>query len=651
LSDILHTAPASARAPIAVAPSKRSLWAIAIAVLALTVFAYWPAFQAGYIWDDDSYVTENPAIQSASGLGEIWGLTREPVHGALVSNTPQYYPLVFTTFWIEHQVWGLDPAGYHVVNVLLHAANALLVFLLLRRLAVPSAWFVAALFAVHPLHVESVAWITERKNVLSGLFYLSAFLAYLRFDETRRARFWFAALALFLCALLSKSVTATLPVALLIALFWRHQRLVLRDIALVVPFLVLGAISGWFTAYLEQVKVGAQGTEFGQTLLERSVLIVPRAYGFYALKSLVPYPITFVYERWEPHFGDVTALASFAALAIAGILLIVLRKRIGWGPFLLALASAVTLAPALGFVPVFPHRYSWVADHFAYLGSLGFLALWTVAGLWLARRWVPSAVRERVLTAIAMVVLTVFAARSHVEARSYANSERLWRDTLAENPEAWIASINLGIEIMKQPRVTKTNANQAFALFQSAERHPLGKVQALTNEAQWLLLAGRVNDAAETYRRALAESPQHPAALEGLANALGQQAEAFLAEGKDSDALSSVRRALLDIGPDVRFLRLEAWIAATSRDERLRNGEHAKQLATKLVLRSPDDWAMIDTLAAALAECGDFDGAVMQGTRALDCARRAHADSQLAGLEARLALYRTKAPYRSTNGH
>lgn len=649
LSPTTKSADARAEPAIENATSWRNSWAIAIAVLALTVFAYWPAFRAGYIWDDDSYVTENPAVQAADGLSDIWGLTREPVHGALVSNTPQYYPLVFTSFWLEHRAWGLDPTGYHVVNVILHVLNALLVFALMRKLGVPGAWFVAALFAVHPLNVESVAWITERKNVLSGFFYLSAFLVYLRFDDTKRARFWFASLALFVAALLSKSVTATLPVALLIALFWRHKKLVARDFGLVAPFVIVGAISGWFTAYLEQVKVGAQGSEFGQTLLERVVLIVPRAYAFYAEKSLVPYPITFVYERWEPHFGDALTLAWFVGLVIVGVILFTLRARFGIGPFLLALASGVTLAPALGFVPVFPHRYSWVADHFAYLGCLGFLALWTIAVSSIVARVFPAAARARVLTGIAMIVLTVFAARSHVEARSYANSERLWSDTLAENPDAWIGQINLGIEIMKNPRVTKTRANEAFALFQQAERYPLGKVQALTNEGQWLALAGRSVDAADTYRRAIALEPDRPAAREGLASVLANQAEEFLASGRDSDALAVVRRALLDIGPDVRFVQLEAWIAATSRDDRLRNGVHAKQLAQKLVARSPNDAGLVDTFAAALAECGEFDAAVAQGERALELARRARADAQIAGIQARVELYRKKSAYRNPN--
>jgi protein O-mannosyl-transferase len=133
----------------------------ALLLVVAVLIAYLPALQGGYIWDDNRYVTENPILPQPDGLAAIW---TDP--GATI----QYYPMVFTTFWLEYRLWGLNPLGYHATNILLHALSALLLWAILRRLAVPGAWLAAALFALHPVHVESVAWVTERKNVLSGLF-------------------------------------------------------------------------------------------------------------------------------------------------------------------------------------------------------------------------------------------------------------------------------------------------------------------------------------------------------------------------------------------------------------------------------------------------------------------------------------------------
>src|SRR5262245_4535915 len=189
--------------------------ALGLALFVGTWLAYLPALRAGYIWDDDKYLTENPVLASVAGLLRIW----------VPGNTPQYYPAVFTSFWLEHALWGLRPAGYHAVNVLLHASAAVLVWRLASRLALPGAWFLAALFALHPVHVESVAWVTERKNVRSGVLYLLAALAYLRFEDEREVpaeparrpwRWYGLSFALFVLALLSKTVTCSLPAALIL---------------------------------------------------------------------------------------------------------------------------------------------------------------------------------------------------------------------------------------------------------------------------------------------------------------------------------------------------------------------------------------------------------------------------------------------------
>ena len=205
-------------------------------LLVMTVLAYVPALQADFIWDDDAYVLENPTLRSTDGLIRIW---LDP-HAS-----PQYYPLVFTSFWLEYRLWESAPTGYHVVNVVLHALCALLLWRVSRDLDLPGAWWIAAVFALHPVHVESVAWVTERKNVLSAVFYFGSALCLVRFfglvgkvESVRSRSAWYAAgLLLFACALLSKTVTATLPAAALLVLWWKRGAVGRREVRALAPFL------------------------------------------------------------------------------------------------------------------------------------------------------------------------------------------------------------------------------------------------------------------------------------------------------------------------------------------------------------------------------------------------------------------------------
>jgi len=452
-------------------------------LVAMLLLAYQPALRAGFIWDDDAYVTDNPTLRSAAGLRQIW---LEP--GA----TPQYYPLVFTTFWIEHRLWGLNPAGYHLLNILLHAANAVLLRALLRRLQVPGATGAVLLFALHPVHVESVAWITERKNVLSGTFYLASLLVYLRFARlgdrlpaTPRVWLWYTlALVLFAAALFSKTVTCTLPGAIVLLIWWKRGRLKWRDILPTVPMFVLGVILAVVTIRLEAEHVGAARVNWNLSAVDR-VLIAGRAVWFYLGKLLWPHPLSFVYPRWRIDAGCWWQyLFPLAALAVP-LALFAARRRIGRGPLVAILYFGGTLLPALGFVNVYPMRYSFVADHFQYLASIGPLALvaasftlaWRVgvrpeiASAPLANssggptrtalqsdRFQDAAVGGPALRAqaawhvlqrtVRLIVPTVaFAAlgvRTHVQARVYHDPPTLWRSTLATSPQAWMAHNNLG---------------------------------------------------------------------------------------------------------------------------------------------------------------------------------------------------------------
>lgn len=610
---------------------------LALLVAVLVLAAYVPALRAGWIWDDDSYVTQNALVRGADGLAGIWGFGRDPATGALVSNTPQYYPFVFTSFWIEHALFGLEPFVFHLTNVVLHLLNAWLLWKLLARLGMPGAGFAAALFALHPMHVESVAWVTERKNVMSGAFYLMAFLAYLRFDAERRPRWWILAFLAFVAALLSKSVTATLPIVLAVAVFWRRKRLGGRDVALLLPFLLLGAFSGWFTAWLEIVKVGARGAEFDHTALERGLFVAPRAWWHYAETTWFPHPLMFVYERWDPGSADPRRWIAPIGIVLLVAGLFASKRRFGWAPILLVFVSAVTLAPALGFVPVYPHRYSWVADHFAYLGSAPLIALFVLAACSLGRL-VPDARRNALARGTSVVVLAAFALLVNRESRNYHDARTLWEETLADNPKASLAQVSLGIELMQDPRRTPADVAGAKTLFEEAAEDPNLRDQAYSNLGQWSLVQGDPATAILQFRRALEADPTHARARAGLAEAHLRAAQA---RGASAAGLQAVEAARQDFPGDPRFAQIEAWILGVSADTAVRDPARARGIAEQLVTQSPRDPGRLDTLAAACAANGDFAAAIRHAEEA---ARLAPAAARGA-LEARLALYRRGEPY------
>ena len=342
----------------------RSLRDIGAAALLFgsVLLAYLPALHGGLIIDDSGHIT-SARMQSLHGLWRIW---------FELGATTQYYPVLHSAFWIEHRLWGDAVLGYHLTNALLHAAAALLVVALVRRLSLPGAWLAGFLFALHPVCVETVAWISEQKNTLSAVFYLGAALLYLDFDRTRRKSRYGLALGLFALALMSKSVTATLPVALLVILWWRRGRLEWkRDWLPLIPWLALGASGGLFTAWVERRYIGAEGADFALTAVERC-LVAGRALWFYAWKMVLPANLTFIYPRWRV---DAAAwwqyLFPLAALAAAAGLWLAARRR--RGPLAAFLFFAVTLLPALGFLNVYPFLYSFVADHYQYLASLGII--------------------------------------------------------------------------------------------------------------------------------------------------------------------------------------------------------------------------------------------------------------------------------------
>src|SRR5271170_3332479 len=246
-------------------------------IFCATFAAYFPALRGGLLWDDSSHLTK-PGLQSFHGLWRIW---------LELGATQQYYPLLHSAFWLEHRLWGNAVTGYHLTNLALHALSACLVVMIMKRLTLPGAWFAGFVFALHPVHVESVAWISEQKSTLSGVFYLAALLAYLHFyldsDQDRRKSKYLLATGLFVLALLSKTVTATLPAVLVVIFWWQRGRRIRwrRDVLPLLPWFALGAFAGIFTAWIERTVIGARGTAFMLTPAQR-LLIAGHSLFFYA---------------------------------------------------------------------------------------------------------------------------------------------------------------------------------------------------------------------------------------------------------------------------------------------------------------------------------------------------------------------------------
>ena len=490
----------AAPAPGGPPPSRHD--ALAAAALALLLAAaYLPAFQAGFVWDDRIF-TEARAVRDWSGLWRIWFQPREIV------NEAHYWPLVYSTFWLEHKLWGFAPFGYHAVNVLLHAVNTLLLWRLARRLRLPGAWLLAALFAVHPLHVESVAWVIERKDLLSALFYLAAFLAWLRHTEAPDGgrKHYLLALGLFVAGLLCKSIVVTLPLALAICHWWQHGRLRAGDLARLAPFAAVGAaIVLADTAYASSREPLA----LGWTLAER-VLIASQALWFYAGKLLWPSGLIVIYPHWPVDASELLAWGYPVALLALLAVLWLLRGRLGRGPLAGVLFFAVTLSPVLGFVDYGYMQFSFVADRYQYLAGIGLLVVASgtaaVAAGTLAPPW------RRGAAAAGAVAIAVLAVLTFRQAELYRDGVTFFSHIVAHNPTARQAHRNLGEALVKAERPQE--ALDAFLI--AAELAP-EDARDRSNVGAGLVMLDRHDEAREHLRHALALDPRSTYALQNLA--------------------------------------------------------------------------------------------------------------------------------------
>jgi len=480
-------------------------WLKGLLLLSAVIFVYQPVWHGKPIWDDDAHLTP-PGLRSPQGLARIW---IEP--GA----TQQYYPLVHSIFWVEYNLWGDTTLGYHLINILLHAFSALLLWKILRRLQVPGAYLAAAIFALHPVCVESVAWISEIKNTLSGVFYLGAALVYLRFDRTRNWKFYFVTLGLFLLGLMSKTVVATLPAALLVVFWWQRGKLSWKqDVLPLIPFFVVGIGAGLFTAWMEWKFVGASRSGFDFSIIDR-LLIAGRAIWFYLGKLVWPVDLTFIYPRWHvsqtvwwQYLFPITAL-----LASVGLWLLSRRNRAPLAAWLLFVG---TLFPALGFFDVYPFRYSFVADHFQYLAGIGPITL-AAAGIAILFRCAMNR-RPFLEPIVCGTMLLVLGGLSRQQTGMYVDVETLWRATIAKDPNAFLACNNLGNMLALQGKTP-----EAIALFHRAIEIKPDYEEAHYNLANALDRQGKLDEAIDHYEKALEINPDFVAAHNNLGTALLNQ--------------------------------------------------------------------------------------------------------------------------------
>lgn len=603
-------------------------WLWGFVLIGLVCVAYVPVFNAGFIWDDESHLTRNPCIVGPLGLKEVWTSARAV-----------YYPLVLTTFWTLHKVAGLSPWAYHLLNVFLHAGSAVLLWQILRQLNVRGAWLGAALWALHPVMVQSVAWVTELKNTQSGFLYLLSIFCFLesgaaiqgrgvsssplRRTGDRRSLLFASSLVFFILATLSKPSVVMLPVVLLLCIWWQTGRTHWRDVLALAPFVLISALASVWTILEQKFHAGATGTEWAQTWPDR-LIIAGRAIWFYLAKLIWPHPLIFIYPRWEIDSSQPTAYLPLLA-ALAGLLALwSIRATWSRAAFFAAAYYVVSLFPVLGFFSVYFFRYSFVSDHFQYLASMGPLAL-AGAGIVTgcsrlaaprrlsalpatSRRAISqgsgvagSAVATTPLVGICGVVLLLLVALTWRQTAVYHNLVTLYTATLTRNPGCWMAHYNLGIALNEQG-----DTDGAISHYREAVELWPGYAEAHYNLGRLLAHKGLVDEAIAHYEKALEINPSDADAHNNLGATL-------LANGRTDEAIAHYRKALV-IQPDYADASCNLAGALLSKDDL----DGAIAYYSACLALSPNQPEAQYNLASALFRRNRMDEAIVHYQKVLE---------------------------------
>jgi len=431
--------------------SKR--WEIAkvAAIILAGVLPYLPALRGGFVWDDEPLITSNLLLRTSSGLGEIWAGSR----------TADYFPLTNTVFWIEHHLFGNNATGYHALNILLQAANALLLWRILLRLKIPGAFLAGLIFAIHPVHAESVAWISELKNVLSMFFFLISALFFFEIEDQRflnRTVAYSASLVAFLLALLSKTQVVFLPVALLLCAWWRNSPVepkrqgkgnslrLQRAIVRTVPFFLIAIVFGLITIWFQNRGIGEEEIILGP--FTRRLTNAGMAIWWYAKQVFAPVQLMAVYPQWR---FDTPALVEWLPLfAIIGGLLLLWRRH-SRGLLLAFAYFIIALLPVIGIVRMsYARSGALVADHLQYFADISLIALFS-AGV--ARLWSNGRHEIRIVTAtVILVLLGLMGSYTWARAGVYRDEQTLWQDNFSKNPNTWQGHNRVGQLLFKQEK-------------------------------------------------------------------------------------------------------------------------------------------------------------------------------------------------------
>jgi tetratricopeptide (TPR) repeat protein len=634
------------------------LWLFAIIFVAATILLYQPAWNGGFIWDDDAYITKNPLLTAPDGLWRIWFSLESP---------SQYFPLTYTTFRVERSLWDLNPTGYHWINILLHATNALLLWWLLTRLRIPGAWLAAAIFALHPVQVESVAWITERKNVLMGFFFLLTLLAWTQFiDERERRpwRFYRLALIFYVLALSAKSTACTLPAALFLILWLQKKRIDWPRVLQIAPFVVLGLTMGLIAVWWERYHVGTRGAMFAMGPLER-LIVATHAAWFYLGKLFWPTKLTFMYPQWTITPSNPLAYIWLVAGIALCVAIYFARRYVGRSVEVAAAFFVATLSPVLGFIMLYTFRYTFVADHYQYLACIGPIAL--VSGF-VIKLSNSLELGERTLGILICVALGIL---TWQQSASYRDIETLWLTTIERNPDCWMAEHNLGGKLLEKRdldgaithferavRLRYDNPESHYGMADALRRK--GDVDRAMTEARIsldlrpsdsethvvlgmaLMTKGQVDEAATHFSKAIEIRPNYSTAHYNLAIAL-------LDKHETGKAIEHYEKAI-ELQPDfLEALTNLAWILATSSDAAIRGGPRAVELAERANQLTGDaDPNVLRTLAAAYASNKSFDKALETSRRALQFAQEQRNLEAAEAIRREMSFYeRGQPPYRA----
>jgi tetratricopeptide (TPR) repeat protein len=689
---------------------------VIVAILGATLWAYWPVATRGvFIFDDDTHLTGNPVLQPG-GLAKVWQpitFVRDQRPGGWgwsvrPAGYIDYWPLTFTAYWLGYQCWGLDPVGFHLMNLAAYALCALLVWRVLAMLRVPGAMLAGAIFALHPVNVETAAWISQLKTMLSVALALASVMAYLWHE--RRGAWWRYAMALvlFLLSCLAKPTAVTLPAVLLLLAWWQRGKIDWRDMLRAIPYLGIAAGLSALAVWMQQALTAGQVIRT-DPMLSR-VALAGTAVWFYLGELVWPANLTLVYPRWwaDPH--DLLWYRFDVALLAALIVAWIWRRS--WGrPVLVALGCYLALLlPVLGFVNISFMEHSLVADHWQYMAMIAPIALFaagaTTSVEWAGRRWGLMACRGAGW-AMAIVLLGVLGRVTYAQASLYPDVQTLWESVLKINPNSWLAHNDLGLELRKRGKLEDAMYQYRRAIWLNddfALAHlNLGEVLALLgrydeaidqdqqalrctpeygaahNNLGWALVqSGRPDQAIPELRRAIAMRPDYALAYVNLGTALTKlgryeqavdsyqtseeldskyppvhlgMATALLALDRTQAAISELEQAVALDGNYGEALYHLAWLRASREPGQGGDPAEAVMLAERLdTITKHQEVAAREVLAAAYASAGRFAQAVAVALDAQQQATNAGRRDAAAIIDGELASYRAGQPIRAAEG-